>query len=124
MDGAFSDITCPNTMSNWRNFIYQAAEVVTGADEAARLTACKSLCNTDPVCQFTAVVAITGSDTTENCYLGRFDFTGTPLSIPVTAPRLVSILESKSLIVFDSLLWSLIVFDGLRWSLMVFNSLL
>ena len=110
-DGAFSDITCPNTMSNWRNFIYQAAEVVTGADEAARLTACKGLCNADPVCQFTAVVAITGS--TENCYLGRFDFTGTPLSIPVTAPRLVSILESKSSIVFDNLLWSLIVFYSL-----------
>ena len=111
MDGAFSDITCPNTMSNWRNFIYQAAVLLDQTTAALRLTACKGLCNADPVCQFTAVVAITGS--TENCYLGRFDFTGTPLSIPATAPRVVSILESKSLIVFDSLLWSLIVFDSL-----------
>ena len=95
MDGAFSDIACPNTMTGWRSFIFQAAQVVTGTTAGDRLTACKVLCNNNPDCQFTAIVDdITGSDN-ENCYLGRFDFTGTALSIPTTTPRLVSILESR-----------------------------
>ena len=102
MDGAFSDIACPNTMTGWRSFIFQAAQVVTGTTAGERLTACKVLCNNNPVCQFTAVVNdITGS-TNENCYLGRFDFTGTPLSIPANAPRVVSILESKFVFQFQS----------------------
>ena len=103
MDGAFSDITaCTNTMSARRNFIFQAAVVLDQGTAGERLTACKVLCNNNPVCQFTAVVNdITGS-TNENCYLGRFDFTGTALSIPTTPPRFVSILESRFLFPFHS----------------------
>ena len=102
MDGAFSDITCLNTMTGWRSFIFQAAQVVTGTTAGDRLTACKVLCNNNPDCQFTAIVDdITGSDD-ENCFLGRFDFTGTSLSISATAPRVVSILESKFIFQFQS----------------------
>ena len=102
MDGAFSDITCLNTMTGWRSFIFQAAQVVTGTTAGDRLTACKVLCNNNADCQFTAIVDDITSSDNENCYLGRFDFTGTALSIPTDPPRFVSILESRFLFPFHS----------------------
>ena len=90
-DGAYTDIsatTCVNTARIWKKYIYQAGVTISGSTDALKLQACKKLCNADANCQLLALISTT-------CYLGRFDYTGTAISITSTSAPKISILKSK-----------------------------